>query len=51
MSDEAAAQRIGLPVLIKTLSDGIALALDTDVDRAHAAAEPVRGRSSSCVPG
>jgi hypothetical protein len=34
-SVEAAAQRIGLPVLIKTLSDGIAIALETDEDRAR----------------
>jgi hypothetical protein len=32
---EAAAQQVGLPVLIKTLSDGIAIALDTDEDRAR----------------
>ena len=32
---EAAAQQIGLPVLVKTLSDGIAIALDTDEDRAR----------------
>jgi hypothetical protein len=32
---EAAAQRIGLPVMVKTLSDGIAIALETDADRAR----------------
>ncbi len=32
---EAAAQRIGLPVVIKTLSDGIAIALETDEARAR----------------
>jgi hypothetical protein len=32
---EAAAQRIGLPVLVKTLSDGIAIALEMDADRAR----------------
>jgi hypothetical protein len=32
---EAAAQRIGLPVVIKTLSDGIAIALETDDARAR----------------
>jgi hypothetical protein len=32
---EAAAQQIGLPVLVKTLSDGIAIALDMDEDRAR----------------
>ena len=32
---EAAAQQIGLPVLVKPLSDGIAIALDTDEDRAR----------------
>jgi hypothetical protein len=32
-SIEAAAQRIGLPVIVKTLSDGIAIALETDADR------------------
>ena len=32
---EAAAQQIGLPVLVKTLSDGIAIALDTDEERAR----------------
>jgi hypothetical protein len=32
---KAAAQQIGLPVLVKTLSDGIAIALDTDEDRAR----------------
>jgi hypothetical protein len=34
-SIEAAAQRIGLPVVVKTLSDGMAIALDTDADRAR----------------
>jgi hypothetical protein len=34
-SIEAAAQRIGLPVIIKTLSNGIAIALETDEDRAR----------------
>jgi hypothetical protein len=34
-SIEAAAQRIGLPVVIKTLSDGIAIALETDEARAR----------------
>jgi hypothetical protein len=32
---EAAAQRIGLPVLVKTLSNGIAIALETDEERAR----------------
>jgi hypothetical protein len=32
---EAAAQQIGLAVLVKPLSDGIAIALDTDEDRAR----------------
>jgi hypothetical protein len=32
-SIEAAAQRIGLPVIVKTLSDGIAIALETDEAR------------------
>jgi hypothetical protein len=32
---EAAAQRIGLPVIVKTLSDGIAIALETDEERAR----------------
>jgi hypothetical protein len=32
---EAAAQQVGLAVLVKTLSDGIAIALDTDEDRAR----------------
>jgi hypothetical protein len=32
---EVAAQRIGLPVIVKTLSDGIAVALETDADRAR----------------
>jgi biotin carboxylase len=32
---EAAAQQIGLPVIVKPLSDGIAIALDTDEDRAR----------------
>jgi hypothetical protein len=32
---QAAAQQIGLPVLVKTLSDGIAIALDTDEERAR----------------
>jgi acylphosphatase len=32
---EVAAQQIGLPVLVKTLSDGIAIALETDVDQAR----------------
>jgi hypothetical protein len=32
---EAAAQQIGLPVSVKTLSDGIAIALETDEDRAR----------------
>jgi len=32
---EAAARRIGLPVVIKTLSDGIAIALETDDARAR----------------
>jgi hypothetical protein len=30
-----AAQQIGLPVIVKTLSDGIAIALETDEDRAR----------------
>jgi hypothetical protein len=34
-SVEAAAQRIGLPVIVKALSDGIAIALETDEDRAR----------------
>jgi hypothetical protein len=34
-SIEAAAQRIGLPVIVKTLSNGIAIALETDPDRAR----------------
>ena len=32
---EAAAQRIGLPLMVKTLSDRIAIALDTGADRAQ----------------
>jgi hypothetical protein len=32
---KAAAQQIGLPVIVKTLSDGIAIALETDEDRAR----------------
>jgi hypothetical protein len=32
---ETAAQQIGLAVLVKPLSDGIAIALDTDEDRAR----------------
>ena len=32
---EAAAQQIGLAVIVKPLSDGIAIALDTDEDRAR----------------
>lgn len=32
---EAAALQIGLPVVVKTLSDGIAIALETDEDRAR----------------
>jgi hypothetical protein len=32
---EAAAQQIGLAVLVKPLSDGIAIALDTDEERAR----------------
>jgi hypothetical protein len=34
-SIEAAAQRIGLPVIVKTLSNGIAIALETDEERAR----------------
>ena len=34
-SIEVAAQRVGLPVIVKTLSDGIAIALETDEDRAR----------------
>jgi hypothetical protein len=34
-SIEVAAQRIGLPVLVKALSDGMAIALETDEDRAR----------------
>ena len=34
-SVEVAAQRIGLPVIVKALSDGIAIALETDEDRAR----------------
>jgi biotin carboxylase len=34
-SIEAAAQRIGLPVIVKTLSNGNAIALETDADRAR----------------
>jgi hypothetical protein len=30
---KAAAQQIGLPVMVKTLSDRIAMALETDEDR------------------
>jgi hypothetical protein len=32
---KAAAQQIGLPVMVKTLSDGIAIALETDEERAR----------------
>jgi hypothetical protein len=32
---KAAAQQVGLPVIVKTLSDGIAIALETDEDRAR----------------
>ena len=32
---KAAAQQIGLPVIVKTLSDGIAIALETDEERAQ----------------
>jgi len=32
---KAAAQQIGLPVIVKTLSDGIAIALETDEGRAR----------------
>jgi hypothetical protein len=32
---KAAAQQVGLPVIVKTLSDGIAVALETDEDRAR----------------
>jgi acylphosphatase len=32
---KAAAQQIGLPVIVKTLSDGIAIALETDEERAR----------------
>jgi hypothetical protein len=34
-SIEVAAQRVGLPVLVKTLRNGTALALETDEDRAR----------------
>jgi hypothetical protein len=34
-SIEVAAQRVGLPVIVKTLSNGIAIALETDEDRAR----------------
>jgi hypothetical protein len=34
-SIEVAAQRVGLPVLVKTLSNGMAIALETDEDRAR----------------
>ena len=32
---KAAAQQIGGPVMVKTLSDGMAMALETDEDRAR----------------
>jgi predicted TIM-barrel enzyme len=32
---KAAAQQIGLPVIVKTLSDGIAIVLETDEERAR----------------
>jgi hypothetical protein len=32
---ETAAQQIGLPIVVKTLSDGIAIALETDEARAR----------------
>ena len=32
---KAAGQQIGLPVIVKTLSDGIAIALEMDEDRAR----------------
>jgi acylphosphatase len=32
---KAAAQQIGLPVIVKTLSDGIAIALEMDEERAR----------------
>jgi hypothetical protein len=34
-SVEVAAQRVGVPVVVKTLRNGIALALETDEDRAR----------------
>jgi hypothetical protein len=34
-SVEVAAQRVGLPVIVKTLSNGMAIALETDEDRAR----------------
>jgi hypothetical protein len=34
-SIKVAAQRVGMPVLVKTLSNGIAIALETDEDRAR----------------
>ena len=34
-SIEVAAQRVGLPVIVKTLRNGIAIALETDEDRAR----------------
>ena len=34
-SIEVAAQRVGMPVIVKTLSNGIAIALETDEDRAR----------------
>jgi acylphosphatase len=32
---KAAAQQTGLPVIVKTLSDGIAIVLETDEERAR----------------
>jgi hypothetical protein len=32
---KVAAQQIGLPVIVRTLSDGITIALETDEDRAR----------------
>jgi hypothetical protein len=34
-SVEVAAQRVGLPVVVKTLRNGMAIALETDEDRAR----------------
>jgi hypothetical protein len=46
-SIEAAAQRIGLPIIVKTLSNGIAIALETDEERARAVRQAALTRPPS----